>query len=95
MKVLVSTARKHGATSEIAQDIVKALSEALENHNASGGSDELVVDVRRPEQVISLEDYAAVVPLKRLPHLAHPFSSFASFASGSGTGRPPSRPPRG
>jgi len=37
------------------------LSEALEEDHVSGGSDELVVDVRPPEQANSVEDYDAVV----------------------------------
>jgi menaquinone-dependent protoporphyrinogen oxidase len=45
MKVLVSAASRHGATSEIAEEIGKALR----------------VDVRPAEQVSSVEDYEAVV----------------------------------
>lgn len=52
MKVLVSAASKHGATSEISEEIGKILREALEGHN---------VDVRPPERVSSVEDYDAVV----------------------------------
>jgi menaquinone-dependent protoporphyrinogen oxidase len=52
MKVLVSAASKHGATSEISEEIGKILREALEGHS---------VDVRPPERVSSVEDYDAVV----------------------------------
>jgi menaquinone-dependent protoporphyrinogen oxidase len=54
MKVLVSAASKHGATSEIAEEIGKALRNALRSDNA-------VVDVGPAEQVSSVEDYDAVV----------------------------------
>jgi menaquinone-dependent protoporphyrinogen oxidase len=61
MKVLVSAASKHGATSEIAEEIGNAMRGALEDRQFSGGGDELVVDVLLPEQVSSVEDYDAVV----------------------------------
>jgi menaquinone-dependent protoporphyrinogen oxidase len=61
MKVLVSAASKHGATSEIAEEIGEALREALEDRGVPGEGDEPVVDVRPPEQVGSVEDYDAVV----------------------------------
>jgi len=57
MKVLVSAASKHGATSEIAEEIGEALREALHKR----GGDDVVVDVRPAEQVSSVEDYDAVV----------------------------------
>jgi menaquinone-dependent protoporphyrinogen oxidase len=53
MKVLVSAASRHGATSEIAEEIGKALHER--------GDDEVVVDMRSAERVSSVEDYDAVV----------------------------------
>jgi menaquinone-dependent protoporphyrinogen oxidase len=56
MKVLVSVANKHGATSEIAEEIGKALRDAL---HEDGG--DVVVDVRPTEEVSSVEDYDAVV----------------------------------
>jgi menaquinone-dependent protoporphyrinogen oxidase len=58
MKVLVSSASKHGATSEIADEIGKVLRDAL--HERSVG-DDVVVDVRSAERVSSVEDYDAVV----------------------------------
>jgi menaquinone-dependent protoporphyrinogen oxidase len=60
MKVLVSAASKHGATSEIAEEIAKALREALQEYGV-GSDEEPVVDVLSPEQVSSVEDYDAVV----------------------------------
>lgn len=60
MQVLVSAASKHGAASEVSEEIGKALQEALEENGVAGG-DEPVVDVRPPEQVSSLDDYDAVV----------------------------------
>jgi menaquinone-dependent protoporphyrinogen IX oxidase len=60
MKVLVSAASKHGATSEIAEEIAKELREALNERSGEGGEDARV-EVRPPEQVNSVEDYAAVV----------------------------------
>jgi len=58
MKVLVSAASKHGATSEIAEEIGKALRDALRER---GGDDEIVVDVRPAERVSSVDDCDAVV----------------------------------
>jgi menaquinone-dependent protoporphyrinogen oxidase len=57
MKVLVSAASRHGATSEIAEEIGKALRNALHER----GDDEVVVDMRSAERVSSVEDYDAVV----------------------------------
>jgi menaquinone-dependent protoporphyrinogen oxidase len=57
MKVLVTAASKHGATAEIAEEIGKTLQETL---GERGGGDN-VVDVRPAEQVISVDDYDAVV----------------------------------
>lgn len=57
MKVLVSAASKHGATSEISEEIGRGLREAL---NERGG-DEVSVDVRPAEQVSSVDEYDAVV----------------------------------
>jgi menaquinone-dependent protoporphyrinogen oxidase len=57
MKVLVSAASKHGATSEISEEIGRGLRETL---NERGG-DEVSVDVRPAEQVSSVDDYDAVV----------------------------------
>jgi menaquinone-dependent protoporphyrinogen oxidase len=56
MKVLVSAASKHGATSEIAEEIGKVLHDTLHERG-----DDVVVDVRPPERVSSVEDYDAVV----------------------------------
>jgi menaquinone-dependent protoporphyrinogen oxidase len=57
MRVLVSAASRHGATSEIAEEIGKALRDALHER----GDDDVAVDVRPAEQVSSVEDYEAVV----------------------------------
>jgi len=57
MKVLVSAASKHGATSEIAGEIGRVLRDALHKR----GGDGAVVDVRPAERVSSVEDYDAVV----------------------------------
>src|SRR3712207_194178 len=61
MKVLVSAASKHGATSEVAEGIAKALREAPNEHGGGEGRDGVVVEVRPPEEVSSVEDYDAVV----------------------------------
>jgi menaquinone-dependent protoporphyrinogen oxidase len=58
MKVLVSAASKHGATSEIAEGLGEALRGALQER---GAGEEDVVEVRSAEQVSSVEDYDAVV----------------------------------
>lgn len=58
MKVLVSAASKHGATAEIAEEIGRELREAL--NEGTGGGD-VVVEVRPPGEVSSVEDYDAVV----------------------------------
>jgi len=60
MKVLVSAASKHGATSEVAEEMAKALREALNERGGQGGVD-VVVEVRPAEEVSSVEDYDAVV----------------------------------
>lgn len=60
MKVLVSAASKHGATSEVAEEIAKELREALQERGGEGGED-AAVEVRPPEEVNSVEDYDAVV----------------------------------
>jgi menaquinone-dependent protoporphyrinogen oxidase len=59
MKVLVSAASKHGATAGIAEELGKALDEALQERGI--GSSGEVVDVRPAEEVSSVEDYDAVV----------------------------------
>jgi menaquinone-dependent protoporphyrinogen IX oxidase len=53
MKALVSVASKHGATSEIAEEIAKELREALNERSGEGGEDARV-EVRPPEQVSEL-----------------------------------------
>lgn len=53
MKVLVSAASRHGATSEIAEEIGRTLREALHERDE--------VDVRPAEQVSSVEGYDAAV----------------------------------
>lgn len=58
MKVLVSVASKHGTTAEIAEELGKALDEALRER---GVGDEEIMDVRMAEQVSSMETYDAVV----------------------------------
>jgi menaquinone-dependent protoporphyrinogen oxidase len=60
MKVLVSAASKHGATSEVAEEMAKAMREALKERGGEGGED-TVVEVRSAEEVSSVEDYEAVV----------------------------------
>jgi menaquinone-dependent protoporphyrinogen oxidase len=55
MKVLVSAASRHGATSEIAEELGRTLREALHER------DEVQVDVLPAEQVSSVEGYDAVV----------------------------------
>ena len=60
MKVLVSAASKHGATSEVAEEMAKALREALNERGGEGGED-TVVEMRPAEEVSSVEDYDAVV----------------------------------
>jgi menaquinone-dependent protoporphyrinogen oxidase len=60
MKVLVSAASKHGATSEIAEEIAKELREALNERGGEDG-DGAAVEVRPPERVNSVEDYDAMV----------------------------------
>src|SRR5215217_7240598 len=59
MKVLVSAASRHGATSEIADELGKMLHEAL--HERGGGGDDVAVDVLPAERVSSVEEYDAVV----------------------------------
>jgi menaquinone-dependent protoporphyrinogen oxidase len=60
MKVLVSAASKHGATSEVAEEIGSALREALSAHGGDG-EEEWMVEVLPPGQVGSVESYDAVV----------------------------------
>ena len=60
MKVLVTAASKHGATSEVAEEMAKALREALKERDGEGGED-AQVEVRPAEEVSSVEDYDAVV----------------------------------
>ena len=60
MKVLVSAASKHGATSEVAEEIGRALREALNERGREGGEDAAVV-VHPAAEVSSVEDYDAVV----------------------------------
>ena len=60
MKVLVSAASKHGATSEVADEMAKALRETLIEHGGEGNED-VVVEVRPAEEVSSVEGYDAVV----------------------------------
>ena len=57
MKVLVSAASRHGATSEIAEEIGKVLRDALHER----GSDDIVVEVRPAERLSSVDDYDVVV----------------------------------
>jgi len=57
MRVLVSAASRHGSTSEIAEEIGKALRDALHER----GGEDVIVDVRPVEQVSSVDDYDAVV----------------------------------
>ncbi|MGB3632550.1 MAG: flavodoxin domain-containing protein, partial [Rubrobacteraceae bacterium] len=59
MKVLVSAASKHGATTGIAEELGKALEESLRERGI--GSGEEVVDIRLVEQVGSVDNYDAVV----------------------------------
>lgn len=58
MKVLVSAASKHGATTEIAEELGKVLSNALQERGIGG--DEMV-DVLPTEEISSVESYDAVV----------------------------------
>jgi menaquinone-dependent protoporphyrinogen oxidase len=60
MKVLVSAASKHGATTEIAEEIGGVLREALHAHK-DDGEEERDVQVLSPELVGSVEPYDAVV----------------------------------
>ena len=59
MKVLVSAASKHGATTEVAEEIGKTLRVALGDRDVGG--DDVVVEVHPPEEVSSIDDYNAVV----------------------------------
>ena len=60
MKVLVSAASRHGATSEVAEESARGLREAL-NVRGGEGRDGVAVEVRPPEEMNSIEDYDAVV----------------------------------
>lgn len=57
-RVLVSTASKHGATAEIAEEIGRTLRETLQER---GGSGDDVVEVHPVEEVSSVDNYDAVV----------------------------------
>lgn len=59
MKVLVSVASRHGATAGIAEELGKALGDALRDRGIGSGDD--AVDVCPAEQVSSVESYDAVV----------------------------------
>jgi len=58
MKLLVSAASRHGAATEVAEEIGKRLRESLQERDER---DSVVVDVRPAERVDSVEDYDAVV----------------------------------
>jgi menaquinone-dependent protoporphyrinogen oxidase len=60
MKVLVTAASRHGATAEMAEEIGKALRDALRDRGV-GGDEDVVVDVRPAEEVSTVDDYDAVV----------------------------------